>query len=426
MNAPDAAVEVDITGLHANGYGVAHLPKLGHVYVPFAFPGQRVSVRLVEEVRSGQWQAELLQPNAAHCSISSRCGGCLWPGVAYTEQLAGKENLFRRALSGWPELASMPAEVHASPAITEYRSRMHLHANFFRGRFSFGFYARGSRDLLPVTDCTVASPALQRAVHELASLRSHPFTDAHAFGFGIELVDLAETGRVLLTLYSSAARRENLQHVIQPFSGLASRPIVQLAHENDGQYFPWQKVGAVQMYTRAGCFQQVNRAQSDRIREILGTHISETGCHTLLDLYSGSGNYSLPFAGRVTSIDGFDDNQIGIEVANFNLRQNGIANARYTCADAADALQRLLSETPARVPDLVILDPARFGIGAEVPRLLKRLRPPALALVSNRTQAFATDARRLIASGFRPVKLHLVDCFPFTPHWNVVSLWAPH
>jgi tRNA/tmRNA/rRNA uracil-C5-methylase (TrmA/RlmC/RlmD family) len=174
MNAPDAAVEVDITGLHANGYGVAHLPKLGHVYVPFAFPGQRVSVRLVEEVRSGQWQAELLQPNAAHCSISSRCGGCLWPGVAYTEQLAGKENLFRRALSGLRELASMPAEVHASPAITEYRSRMHLHANFFRGRFSFGFYARGSRDLLPVTDCTVASPALQRAVHELASLRSHP------------------------------------------------------------------------------------------------------------------------------------------------------------------------------------------------------------------------------------------------------------
>lgn len=73
-----------------------------------------------------------------------------------------------------------------------------------------------------------------------------------------------------------------------------------------------------------------------------GTHISETGCHTLLDLYSGSGNYSLPFAGRVTSIDGFDDNQIGIDVANFNLRQNGIVNARYTCADAADALQRLL------------------------------------------------------------------------------------
>lgn len=104
---------------YRNGYVVAHLPKLGHVYVPFAFSevsGFRCDSR---GVRSGQWQAELLQPNAAHCSISSRCGGCLAASLIQNDWRAREP--IPSCPFGLPELASMPAEVHASPAIAEYR-----------------------------------------------------------------------------------------------------------------------------------------------------------------------------------------------------------------------------------------------------------------------------------------------------------------
>ncbi len=423
MTAAPEILPVVISALHANGYGIAHVPDRGHIYVPFAFPGQRANITNLQETRSGQWQATLAGDAPQHCQLAARCGGCLWPGVDYAAQLKEKTHLFNRAFARLAGVTRLPQQIHAATQITGYRSRLHLHANFFRGTFEFGFYARGSRDLLPVTECIVASTTLQRAVKDLASLRAHAFLAGQNFGFGIELIDLVEEGQVLMTLYSTPMRREALRLVRPVFSDLPSAPLVQLAQENDGDMFRWQNISGVQMYTRAGCFQQVNRAQSDCIREILATQVAQTQSRTLLDLYSGSGNYSLPLAGCVDSIRGFDDNAIGIEVANFNLRQNGITHAEYKCADAADALESLLKSETKWVPDMVILDPARFGIGREVPGLLKQLGPRNLTLVSNRTQAFTTDARHLLASGFRPEMLHLVDCFPFTPHWNIVSLW---
>lgn len=423
MTASRETLQVEISALHANGYGIAHLPGRGHIYVPFAFPGQRVSVTNLSETRSGQWQATLAGDAPQHCQLAARCGGCLWPGVDYALQVKAKADLFTRAVSRLPEVASLPMQVHAAPQVTGYRSRMHLHANFYAGVFEFGFYAKATRDLMPVTDCTVASAALQNTLLDLAALRAKPFAVAENFGFGIELVDLVEERRVMLTLYSPPARRASLRNLQPVFSAMASAPLVQLAHESDGSMFRWQNVSGVQMYTRAGCFQQVNRAQSDTIRDLLRIYFCETGSRTLLDLFSGSGNYSLPFAGLAAAIRGYDDSRIGIEVANYNLQQNGITNAEYTCADAADALRSLPARDASDAPDFVILDPARFGIGREVPGLLKQLGPRQLALVSNRTQTFTIDARYLLACGFRPEKLHLVDCFPFTPHWNIVSLW---
>ncbi|AFM10930.1 class I SAM-dependent RNA methyltransferase [Turneriella parva] len=423
MTAPPEILDVQISGLHANGFGVAHVPGLGHLYVPFAFPGQQVTVTHIKEVRSGQWQGELVDKPFHHCSLAGRCGGCLWPAVEYAAQLREKEQLFRRGIARMPAIANLPINIHAAPQATGYRSRLHLHANFFQQKFEFGFYAKGTRTPLPVTQCAVASPALQQTVTGLTALRSQNFEVVQDFGFGIELIDLVEEGKVLMTLYSTPERRDLLR-TVQPVLAAADRnAIVALAHVDDATLFRWQRIGDVQMYTRAGCFQQVNRAQSDTIREILRIYLTETNSRTLLDLYSGSGNYSLPFARLVALIRGFDENQVGIGVAQHNLQQNNITNAQYTCADTASALRQMLNEPDSPSPDLVILDPARFGIGPEVPALLQRLHPRAVALVSNRMQAFTTDARRLLAAQFRPTKLHLVDCFPFTPHWNVVSFW---
>jgi 23S rRNA (uracil1939-C5)-methyltransferase len=332
MTALPEKLDLQISGLHANGYGVAHVPGFGHVYVPFAFPGQHVTVTHLKEIRSGQWQAELAGASSQHCSLAARCGSCLWPGVDYAEQLRAKEQLFRRSIARMPEAAKATIDIHAAPQAIGYRSRLHLHANFFGGKFEFGFYAKGTRTLLPVTHCAVASPALQRTVTALAALRSQNFEVPQNFGFGIELIDLVEEGRVLMTLYSTPERRPLLRAVQPEFAAVDRTAVVALAHADDAALFRWQRIGDVQMYTRAGCFQQVNRAQSDAIREIMRIYISETNCRTLLDLYSGSGNYSLPFAGQVASIRGFDENLIGIEVAQHNLRQNNVINAHYTCA----------------------------------------------------------------------------------------------
>lgn len=304
-----------------------------------------------------------------------------------------------------------------------FRSRVHLHANFFRGRLTFGLYARGQRRLVALDDCPVAEEPLRRVIAELSAQRDAEWP-REDFGFGIELIHLAEESLVLLVLYGAPQRHAALSAAITGFAALPSRPRVVMAYAKENPTLVWQRLPHATLYTRPGCFQQVNRRQSDLVRRLVADRLQQFSGGVFFDLYSGSGNYSLPLHPLAGQIWGCDDNPIGIATAEFNVRMNNIGNAQYDCADA----EHLMTERdsygwPLRA-DFILCDPARFGMGRNLPGRIKEAQPAELVLVSNNGTAFLHDARNLLAVGFSPRRLDLVDFFPNTPHWNIVSVWT--
>lgn len=415
-------LQLGIHDLHPQGAGVGQHASYGRIYVPFTFPGEQVEIELTDQPRKGQWNARRLSRPQGDCRVAGECGGCSWPATAYDEQLRWKEKLFKRSIAVLPELAGIAPEVHGNCGNLGFRSRVHLHANFYSGRLNFGFYARGERRLVAIDDCPVAEEPIRRVIAEL-SASSDAVWPHEDFGFGIELTHLAEEGIVLLVLYGAPRRRAALAAALPEFSALPSAPDAMLAFAGEAPTYAWQRFGALTLFTRPGCFQQVNRKQSDKVRSLIAQRLAGFADAVFFDLYSGSGNYSLPLHRQVKHIWGCDDNPVGIEVATHNVTVNGISNATYVCADAAQLMQDPQRfGFPARA-DFVLCDPARFGMAKELPQLIAKTRPREFVLVSNNTVAFVKDTRALIRAGFTAVKIDLVDFFPNTPYWNVVSVW---
>jgi len=72
------------------------------------------------------------------------------------------------------------------------------------------------------------------------------------------------------------------------------------------------------------------------------------------------------------------------------------------------------------VPDLIVVDPPRTGLGAESSALLGQIAAPALAYVSCDPATLARDLRVLIASGYQIQSITLADLFPQTFHLETV------
>lgn len=420
-----AKINVAITELHPSGNGIGHDPQLGHIYVPFAFPGERLEVVLKKEIRPGKWSAERADLPARHCPHAGRCGGCVWPGPPYADQLEWKKILLLRAAHTLPQIASLPAAVHGAPRQYGFRNRVHLHANFFNGNLEFGFYGRGSRELIPIADCPVAETPLREVIRILAGAKHGGWPAAENFGFGIELTHLsAENSKILMILYASPARRASLAEAIPRFAALHENLLVREAFVPDADIFVWQQLPGITMYTKPGVFQQGNSAQSDTIRGLIAAEIAASRPRVVFDLYSGSGNYSLPHHFAVERIFGCDDNALGIAMAQTNIERNGIKNAAYFCGDTGGVLARRGDLGWPRHADLVIADPARYGMSPVAITELGRLRPTKLFYISNHRESFIRDAKLLLAAGFDPEKLELVDFFPHTPHLDIVSVWS--
>ena len=86
-------------------------------------------------------------------------------------------------------------------------------------------------------------------------------------------------------------------------------------------------------------------------------------------------------------------------------------------ADVADGLAELPADW-----DVVIVDPPRVGLGAEVTGLLSELRPGVIASVSCDVASFARDASALIAAGYILEWVQPVDMFPQTWHVEAVAV----
>jgi 23S rRNA (uracil1939-C5)-methyltransferase len=71
-------------------------------------------------------------------------------------------------------------------------------------------------------------------------------------------------------------------------------------------------------------------------------------------------------------------------------------------------------------PELVVMDPPRAGVGAEVCSFLARISPPEIVYVSCDPVTLARDLKMLVEAGYNMVELHLVDLFPQTFHLETV------
>jgi 23S rRNA (uracil1939-C5)-methyltransferase len=97
-------------------------------------------------------------------------------------------------------------------------------------------------------------------------------------------------------------------------------------------------------------------------------------------------------------------------------------NLAGTSATAVKAttLDFLGSARKGERPDLVVIDPPRTGLGADVTALLGQIAAPAMVYVSCDPATLARDLRALIGAGYAIEHITLADLFPQTFHLETV------
>ena len=167
-------------------------------------------------------------------------------------------------------------------------------------------------------------------------------------------------------------------------------------------------------------FYQVNRAQAERLYKKAAEYAGAEKIKLLLDLYCGAGTIGLSMTDRAEELIGIETVAPAVEDAKKNAAANGIENARFICADAGEAAEKLLAE--GKRPEVIILDPPRKGCSEQTVRAAAKMAPDRIVYVSCDPATLARDCAAFKELGYEVEEATPVDLFPRTAHVECVVL----
>lgn len=400
-------VEIQLEKLVFGGDALGRLPDGRAVFVPFALPGERVRVRLLEE-RRGRWLAELqevLIPSpqrvTPRCRHFGLCGGCQYQHLAYSAQVEAKEAILREQLQRLGKIASPPVRIaSASPSPWHYRN----HAQFHLTPAGELAYVGRDGQLMPVQECPLLA-------EELATLWPRLAFDP---GLALERISLrvGAGGEAMLTIES-----EEIPELEVDLEGVS---VVHLLGE-EAIVLAGEEALTMQVHERlfrvsAGAFFQVNLAIAEAMVAYLLEKLPVLPDETLMDVYCGVGLFSAFFAGRVGRLIGIEASPAACD--DFAVNLDEFDNVELYQGAAEEILPWLEVR-----PRTVIVDPPRAGLEKRALEALLAQGPERIAYVSCEPSTLARDAARLIAGGYVLEETALFDQFPQTAHIESISLF---
>lgn len=450
---------VEVSAMAFGGKGLARVA--GKVYfVPDAVPGDLVKIEVVND--SGRYaearitdfvrKSPLRGPSI--CPYSDRCGGCLWQGIPYEQQLAWKRSFVETALGRIGRVeAELDVPISGSCQVQSYRNRIFLRGVFQKdGRVVFGYFRRGSRELVQISRCAIADETINEFLVKVKSScfsRSQKVPLDTPFRMEIQRVyrHQGQTAGVVVTVYPPDPSCRELDDLViglrsvpdivwvglvaaavrkgSADPGLSEPPLVEferdLIHLQDGLSTDWRNEdgfqGQITYLTRPGQFQQVNVNHNRMVRSLVRELVEGYAPERVLDLFCGSGNLSLDLCREGRYVEGVEFSATAIATARENVRINQLTGVVYIAGDTEKHLWKCAKK--GEKFDVVIADPPREGMyKALIP--IQKIAPRAIIYVSCDPATLARDVGALIRGGYRLRFLRAFDFFPNT--WHVESI----
>jgi 23S rRNA (uracil1939-C5)-methyltransferase len=183
------------------------------------------------------------------------------------------------------------------------------------------------------------------------------------------------------------------------------------------------RLGPTFLVSPTAFFQTNPDAAATLLDEVLAQAGDGGGPCSVVDLYAGSGLFSIPLALRGHTVVAVEEHAQAVRDGEANARLNRVPGGalKFVCARVEDALARLRSAAP----ELVVLDPPRQGCGPTLTRaVFRHLVPKRAVYVSCDPVALARDLVAATDAGYRPIRVQPVDMFPHTPHIETVVTLA--
>jgi 23S rRNA (uracil1939-C5)-methyltransferase len=382
------------------------------------------------------------------CRHFGPCGGCDWQNLTYAEQLTRKrarlEDLLHTSLGTRAPVVSPVVGMRVDE--TGWPWRFRHKASFVFGEDArgptIGHYAPRSNDVVPIVECPVHADRANRlafALHGHLARARVSAAGPSLRGILRHLIvrttrDAREVGAMLVVTHNDKALRKPIKAFLateeapdgfylnvhdRPGPFMIGRETIRLS----GRSHVRETVNGFSYLLSPTAFFQTNVDAADVIVRLVIEAIPESEQQRILDLYSGSGLFTIPLAARGHAVTAVEENRQAIEDADANLRLNRIrgTHVRLQGHRVEDAIQRLQRERF----DVVVLDPPRQGCPPDViARVVGRMKPRRVVYVSCNPEALAQEMPAIVDAGYAPDKIQPIDMFPHTTHIETVATFS--
>lgn len=456
---------ITITDIAAEGKAIAKVDGLA-VFVPFVIPGDVVDLQIrrkkhsfaeAEAVNFHQYSPDRAKPFCPHFGV---CGGCKWQILPYELQLHHKQKQVEETLRriGKVELPEINA-ILGSRKTQEYRNKLEFgfcnkkwltneqvaSGEVFDNMNAVGFHITGAFDkILDIEECHLMidiNNRLRNAIREYAFENNLSFFDYRAQQGLLRnmMIRTSTTGELMLLMQfcihtpeEEAQAKDTLAFIHKTFPEVTSLLYVNNTKCNDtigdldvctyfGTDHIYEEMENLRFKVGPKSFYQTNSLQAYELYKVAREFASLTGNELVYDLYTGTGTIANFVAHQAKKVIGIEYVPEAIEDAKVNAELNHLNNTLFYAGDMKDILTQDFINEHGR-PDVIITDPPRAGMHADVISTILFAEPKRIVYVSCNPATQARDLT-LLDEAYRVVKVQPVDMFPQTHHVeNVVLL----
>lgn len=389
------------------------------------------------------------------CLHFDLCGGCKWQHLPYEMQLEFKQQqvidqLQRIGKTG--EFKLLP--ILGSDKSTRYRNKLEytftnnrwltpeeIASNENIDRNGVGFHLPGRFDrLLDINKCHL-QPEPTNEVRE--------FIKQLALQKGLSFYNVREHEGLLRNLIVRTTEHDDLMVIIQFGEDDADGIEVVMSHVRDtfpeitslnyvvnlkqnetfhdlevvnyaGKPHITESIEGIRFKIGPKSFFQTNTLQAVNLYNAAIKLAELKASDIAYDLYCGTGTIANLVASRVQKVVGIEYVPEAIEDARYNAAENGIENAVFEAGDIKELLTPAYFEKHGQ-PDVILIDPPRAGMHADVTRAVNESGAERIVYVSCNPATQARDLQQLVDYTLQCAQP--VDMFPHTHHVeNIVLL----
>ena len=433
-----------IEGYSSEAYGVCRIGGRA-VFVPRAIAGEEWRVRIVKVGSSAVYARgeELLTPSSERvepdCPYFGKCGGCDCRHMRYDEELRFKLARVNDALRRIGKQTVMAEEIIGAKETLRYRNKGIFAVAEREGIPASGFFRERTHELIPVERCLLQDELTERAaaaVTEFMRKSGIPAYDEKSGDGAVRHVfcrrsrKTADASVCVVTAKGLGDKTASLVDAIRSACPGVSGIVLNVNKTRGNTvlagdfYTLWGKAEIVDelcgfsFSLSPQAFFQINPPQAEKL---YGRALDYAqGGNLALDLYCGAGTISLCLARRFRHVIGAEIVPEAVENAKANAAANGVDNAEFLCADAAEAAVEFRRRGLS--PDAIVVDPPRRGMDEEAIRAVCWMEPERVVYVSCNPATLARDLLLFTELGFTLQNVTAVDMFPRTCHVESVAL----
>ncbi len=431
-----------IEGYSSDGSGVARVEGMA-VFVRGAVRGETVDLFVEHVGHSAAWGRieTLVSPSLARrvpdCPYYGQCGGCQFRHMSYKEELEAKRLRVQDALARLGGVSLPVSIIHGAHDTQRYRNKV----QFPVAPGAIGYFEGRTHRVVDIADCLLQpqeDTACRAAVKEWMERFQVPaYQERTGKGLLRHLyLRTNQTGQVLCCLVVNgrqiphqeelvAALRQATPGLVGVVLNINTRKtnviLGQESHTLWGQDWLEETLCGHVFRLSVPSFFQVNRTQTELLYQRAVEFAALTGQEMVVDLYCGIGTISLALAGHARRVIGVEVVPQAVANARENAHRNGLAGkTRFDCGDAS-ALAAQLEGEGIR-PDVVVVDPPRKGLAADVVNTIARMGPSRVVYVSCDPATLARDVGRFSVLGYHALRAEALDLFPRTAHVETIVL----